>query len=348
MSGDSHKVVASAPGKVTLFGEHAVVYGYPAIVTAIDKRVWVEASRRSDRAVVIAALDLRVPGVIVTYRKDEVIIETDYGRTLSAVAYLRKAVELTSKYLGIRGGVNLTVRSEMPVGAGLGTSAAVTVATIAAYARVMGYELSRGEIAKLGWEVERAVQGIASPMDTSIASFGGTIKIWRESNEFVSRPVGIGLSNCSFIVGYVERECTTAEMVRKVRKLYDTRPDAVRLILRAIGRVTEDAERALKAGDAEGVGTLMNMNHGLLEALQVSNRRLSQMVYAARAAGALGSKLTGAGGGGATLSLARLGDVGRVELALKLTSLMVFEAGVGADGVRVEVRGDGGVSRSSP
>lgn len=345
--GDPRRVTASAPGKVTLFGEHAVVYGYPAIVTAIDKRVWVEAERRGDDAVVIAALDLRVPGVIVTYRGDEVVIETDYGRTLSAVAYLRKAVELTSKYLGVRGGVNLTVRSEMPVGAGLGTSAAVTVATIAAYARVMGYELSRAEIARLGWEVEKAVQGIASPMDTSIASFGGTIKIWREGGEFVSRPIDMNLSGCSFIVGYVERESTTAEMVRRVRELYEARRDAVELILKAIGMVTEEAEKALKAGDAAEVGTLMNMNHGLLEALQVSNRRLSQMVYAARAAGALGSKLTGAGGGGATLSLAKLADVGRVELALKLTSLMVFEAGVGAEGVRVEAGGSGApLSRS--
>ncbi len=330
------RVISSAPGKVTLFGEHAVVYGYPAIVTAIDRRVWVEAERRSDDAVVIAAQDLRVPGVIVTYRGNEVLIETDYGRTLSAIAYLRKAVEVTSNYLGVKGGVNINVRSEMPVGAGLGTSAAVSVATIAAYARVMGYELSRNEIAELGWRVEREVQGIASPMDTSIAAFGGTLRIWREGREFVRKPLTIRLDS-PILVGYVEREHTTAEMVKRVRELLSRYPETIKSILNAIGRVTDEAEKALIRGDDTLVGELMNVNHGLLEALQVSTRKLNQMVYAARMAGALGSKLTGAGGGGAMISLVSKGLEERVELALKMTALIVFKTRVGAEGVTVKV-----------
>ncbi len=324
--------MASAPGKVTLFGEHAIVYGYPAIVTAIGRRVWVTAESRRDDAVVIAALDLRVPGVVVTYRGNDVIIGTDYGKTLSAVAYLRKAIEITSDYLGARGGVNLTVRSEMPVGAGLGTSAAVSVATIAAYSKVLGYELRRDEIAKLGWEVEKAVQGIASPMDTAIASFGGTIKIWKEGKEFVRRELDVSIEE-PLIIGYVERQHTTAEMVKAVKNLKEKYEELVELIMKAIGRLTNEAERALLQGDVVRVGTLMNMNHGLLEALNVSTMKLSQIVYAARAAGALGAKLTGAGGGGAVIALASKDGAERVELAVKLHSSMTLRTTLGAPGV---------------
>ncbi len=326
------KVIASAPGKVTLFGEHAIVYGYPAIVTAIGRRVWVTAESRSDDAVVIAALDLRVPGVVVTYRGNDVIIGTDYGKTLSAVAYLRKAIEITSDYLGARGGVNLTVRSEMPVGAGLGTSAAVSVATIAAYSKVLGYELRRDEIAKLGWEVEKAVQGIASPMDTTIASFGGTIKIWKEGKEFVRRELDVSIEE-PLIIGYVERQHTTAEMVKAVKNLKERYGELIELIMKAIGRLTNEAERALLQGDVVRVGMLMNMNHGLLEALSVSTMKLSQIVYAARAAGALGAKLTGAGGGGAVIALASKDSAERVELAVKLHSSMALRTTLGAPGV---------------
>jgi len=330
------KVVASAPGKVTLFGEHAVVYGYPAIVTAIGRRVWVTAEPRGDDAVVIAALDLRVPGVVVTYRGNEVIIGTDYGKTLSAVAYLRKAIEITSDYLGARGGVNLTVRSEMPVGAGLGTSAAVSVATIAAYSKVLGYDLRKDEIARLGWEVEKAVQGIASPMDTSIASFGGTIKIWKEGEggEFVRKQLSVSIEE-PLIIGYVERQHTTAEMVKAVKSLKERYGELVELIMKAIGRLTEEAENALLQGDVLKVGTLMNVNHGLLEALNVSTMKLSQIVYAARAAGALGAKLTGAGGGGAVIALASRDNAEKVELAVKLHSSITLKTTFGAPGVTV-------------
>lgn len=330
------KVLASAPGKVTLFGEHAIVYGYPAIVTSIGKRVYVTAEPRNDEAVRIAALDLRVPGVIVTYKGEEVIIGTDYGQTLSAVAYLNKAVELTAKHIGVKRGVNLTVRSEMPVGAGLGTSAAVSVATVAAYAACMGYELTREEIADLGWAVEKAVQGLASPMDTSIATFGGVLKIKAVSpGRFIREKLDVR-ANLPVVIGYVERQATTKEMVAKVKELKERYPEVVDGIMRIIGDVTEKAEKALLAGDLQVVGELMNVNHGLLDALGVSNMRLNEIVYVARAAGALGSKLTGAGGGGAVIALAP-GLQERVEVAMRLHSTLTLRTDVGAEGVSVEI-----------
>lgn len=328
------KVVASAPGKVTLFGEHAVVYGYPAVVAAIGRRVYVTAEARDDDAVRIVASDLKVPGVTVTYTPEEIVIETDYGVALSAISYLNKAVELTSEYLRIKKGVNLEVKSEMPVGAGLGTSAAVSVATIAAYAWVVGKELSKDEIAKLGWEVEKAVQGIASPMDTAIATYGGFMKIKiTGNNEFSKEQLRVE-SDLPIVIGYVEREASTKVLVEKVRRLLNKHPDLIKEIMDTIGKVTEEAVKALEKDDLMTLGELMNINHGLLDALGVSNRRLSELVYIARAAGALGAKLTGAGGGGCVIALAP-GKQDAVEVAMRMFGSSTLKTELGSVGVTV-------------
>ncbi len=329
------KVLASAPGKVTLFGEHAVVYGYPAIVTAIDKRVYVEAELRNDNTIKINAQDLRVSGLIVSISEGEVLVTTDYGRSLATMSYLSKAIEVTSRFLNERKGVNLVVTSEMPVGAGLGTSAAVSVATIAAYAKCLGHELSNEVIAQLGWEVEKEVQGIASPMDTTITALGGTLKLWYEGSTVYKKPLALS-GELPLVISYVEREKTTKEMVAKVRELRNKHGELVDEIMKSIGLVTNKAEQALLKNDLNEVGLLMNINHGLLDALGVSTRRLNELVYLARSSGALGAKLTGAGGGGATISLVQESKAELVLSVLSMFSLMSFKATINTEGVKVK------------
>ncbi len=328
------KVVATAPGKVTLFGEHAVVYGYPAIVTSIDRKVYVKATPRNDKVINISAYDLKTPGIIVTYKGSEVYVTTDYGKSLSAVSYLNKAVDVTANYLGIKKGIDLKVKSEMPVGAGLGTSAAVSVATIAAYASAHGYSLSKNEISGLGWRVEKEVQGLASPMDTSIATFGGFLKLMGEGNKFRMKRLKVN-AEIPAVIAYIERSRTTKEMVLKVKNLLESHKDVVNGIFKLIGKVTEEAEETLKEGDLKTLGELMNINHGLLDALGVSDARLNELVHLARVAGALGSKLTGAGGGGAIIALAP-GKLKEVEATLSLRASITLRAKFGLEGVKVE------------
>lgn len=330
------KVYVSAPGKVTLFGEHAVVYGQPAIVASIDKRVHVYAEARSDGVITIEARDLRAPGVIVTYREGEVTVETDYGLVLPAIAYLNKAVEIVSKYLGSKHGVKLVVRSEMPVGAGLGTSAAVAVATVTAYAYSGGYELTREEIAKLGWEVEKAVQGVASPMDTSIATYGGFLKI-RFSGDSVERSYLKIDNNLPILLSYVEREFRTRDMVLMVRERVSKYPHLYGRIVELIGNVVHEAEKALIEFDLSRLGELMNLNHGLLDALGVSTRRLNEVVYAARSSGALGAKLTGAGGGGCAIALSPPEKLDTVETVLRFLSDFTMRTSLGGEGIKIHI-----------
>ncbi len=200
-------------------------------------------------------------------------------------------------YVDKKVGIDLEIRSEMPVGAGLGTSAAVAVATIYAYIKELGYDIDKRELARLAWQVEKDVQGSASPTDTTMATFGGIMFVKPEGNNAVMEPVRPG-TNVPLIIGYVPRVSTTKDLVAMVRRKYETMRDVIEPIIRSIGLITRKGREALeRGGDLELMGVLMNINHGLLDALGVSTRQLNEMVYAARNAGALGSKLTGAGGG---------------------------------------------------
>jgi mevalonate kinase len=328
------RVVASAPGKVTLFGEHAVVYGHPALVVAIERRVYAFAESREDNVIKISAKDLRVPGIVISYIGSEVVLETDYGMVLPAIAYINKAIELTSKYLGSRKGVNIEIKSEMPVGAGLGTSAAVAISTIAAYAVANGHSLDKEEIARIGWEVEKEVQGIASPMDTSITSLGGYLRIKYGKGTVERARLNVG-TELPLIIGYVEREAKTKDMVAMVRERLQRYPDIYGDIMKLIGQVVSRAEGSLLSGDLSELGFLMNLNHSLLDALGVSTRRLNELVNVARDSGAYGAKLTGAGGGGCVIALVpEKGEV--VETAMRLHGSMVMRTKLGAEGVRIE------------
>ena len=331
------RVLASAPGKICLYGEHAVVYKKPAIVASIDKRVYVTCETRNDDRVTIRAVNLEVPGITITYdRNGEVIFETDYGVVLSATSYIREAITVTSEYLGVFKGVDLKIESTMPVGAGLGTSAAVSVASIAAYSKALGFDLSRDEIAKLAWETEKKVQGLASPMDTSISTFGGIIYLKYGDNGFQIENLDINVE-LPIVVGYTKRLYKTKDMVAKVKMYKDKYPDLINPIIETIGRLVDEAKIALIEGDLIRAGELMNINHGLLDALGVSTKELNDMVYAARAFGAYGSKLSGAGGGGVVIALARRESIPDIITAFKMLNTIPIETTITAKGVDIKV-----------
>lgn len=330
------KVTASAPGKVALFGEHAVVYGYPAMAGAIDRRVYVSVEERSDDLIKIHAMDLSVPGIVLTIggTGKDVAVETDYRRIMDAVGYVRKAIEVTSNICDLKKGVTVHIRSEMPVGAGLGTSAAVSVATIMAYSAVGGHALNSEEVSALGHRVELEVQGAASPMDSAVAAHGGILLIRPMLREASLTPVKAELG-LPLVVGYTPRECGTGEMLRRVRNLRDAAPESVDSILCSIGKVVSEADSAMRSGDLRRVGMLMNVNHGLLESLGVSTKKINEMVYSARSAGALGSKLTGAGGGGCMISLCPDREA-EVMTAISVAGGTAFISSISSRGVCIE------------
>ncbi|WP_048062955.1 mevalonate kinase [Caldivirga maquilingensis] len=327
------KVTATAPGVVKLFGEHAVVYGRPAIAMAINKGIKVTVEEGGGDSLTILAKDLAVKGVAIRVTGNSIegsVIDDSQLSRLASYALTALRI-MTEKYGGDLRGIRVIIESQLPIGAGLATSAAVSVAAAAAYARLINVKLSKEDIAKIGHSVELTVQGAASPMDTATSSMGGVMYI---------KP-GVELRKLStslkmpLVVGYVERELTTGELVKRVKALYNKHPRVVEGIIDSIGAIVDEAVTALSGGDYVALGELMNINQGLLEALGVSNHRLSNIIYMARKAGALGAKLSGGGGGGAMIALAP-GVEDKVAVAVELAGGEVILIDVNYEGVHVE------------
>jgi mevalonate kinase len=137
------------------------------------------------------------------------------------------------------------------------------------------------------------------------------------------------------VVGYTEREAGTADLLKRVKALRDASPRVVDSVMGAIATTVEEGRAAITKGDLAGMGRLMNVNHGLLDSLGVSSKRLNEMVYSSRSAGALGSKMTGAGGGGCMIALCP-GKEDEVSIAIKVVGGEPFRANLSGAGILIE------------
>lgn len=263
---------ASAPGKAILFGEHFVVYGEPAIAVALDLRV-----------------------KVTVYKSQSTFIEG--FRT----ALVEKAVDVALKAVNSEDkNVHVKIESDLPVSVGLGSSAATASAIIAAIAGLFGVKLSKDELLNMALECEKTVHVNPSGIDPAVSVNGGAILYQR----------GVGIKQVklregfTLIIGNTGEGRSTGVMVEKVRAFTEKRRDVMDGLRKTYSSTVLRALEALEKGDFEELGILMNINHGLLEALGVSNFKLNKLVYASREAGALGAKLTGGGGGGCMIALA--------------------------------------------
>ncbi|MPW39709.1 mevalonate kinase [Thermococcus sp. 101 C5] len=328
------RVLASAPAKIILFGEHSVVYGKPAIAAAIDLRTYVRAEFNENGRIRIEAKDIRTPGLTVSFSEDQIYFETDYGKAAEVLSYVREAINLVMEEAGVQKGITVSITSQIPVGAGLGSSAAVAVATIGAVSRLLGLELSKEEVAKLGHKVELLVQGASSGIDPTVSAVGGFLHYQKGS--FESLPV----VELPIVVGYTGSSGSTKELVAKVRRNYEEMPEIIEPILNSMGNLVEKAREVILAEYDREIkfqllGRLMNINHGLLDALGVSTKSLSDLVYASREAGALGAKITGAGGGGCMYALAP-GKQSEVATAIKIAGGVPMITKISREGLRIE------------
>lgn len=333
--------VVSAPGKVYLFGEHAVVYGEPAVPCAIEKRATVRVEPRDDGSVRVEAQDLTLNGFAVEYDEKDTQPDVDVPPSLidAATGYVDAAVEQAREAADAPdAGFDISVDSEIPLGAGLGSSAAVVVAGIDAATRALGEPLDRRELAERAFQAEYTVQdGEASRADTFCSTMGGAVRVAGDDCRQLATP------ELPFVVGFDGGSGDTGQLVAGVRSLRDRYEFAAETV-EAIGDIVRRGEELLAAANPDEeasaeligeLGELMDINHGLLSALGVSARSLDSMVWAAREAGADGAKLTGAGGGGCIVALDATSET---ETSLQYTPdcEQAFRAQLATDGVRVE------------
>jgi mevalonate kinase len=315
-------VKASAPGKAILFGEHAVVYGKPAIAMAISKRSCVEVLEGSTSNINVNIKDLGIRGCI-DFNSGAIISDSPKKGILKYILESIKKVHDGS-------GIDINIDVNIPIGGGLGSSAAVTVATIAAVSAYNEIDLKEEEIAKYAHEVELVVQKSASPLDTTISTYGGLIYLETNAEDIVQLNIDYDIP---VVIGYTDTRGDTGKLVEAVRIRRDIYPEIINPVINSIELITEEAKQAILENDKKRVGELMNINHGLLDALGVNTKELSNMVYTARNAGACGSKITGAGGGGSIIAYCP-GGTGNVISAINETE-NALKADISKEGVKI-------------
>jgi mevalonate kinase len=303
----------SAPGKMILFGEHAVVFGKPALALAIDLRI-TSSVKPSDQYSV-----------------------NGHAMKKKHHAYISAALDAAW------GGppINIDTNSEIPSGSGLGSSAAVTVSCIAAMTSSKG-KLDIEKIAKRAFDVENAVQGSASPTDTSTSAHGFGVLVspeklddylWTiEKGDRVWNVHHCEVQHLKFVVGYTGIHAATGPLVASVKKLVDSSDEAKKTIAR-IGEIVFEGVDAAAKGDKSRLGALMNENHGLLNQLGVGHPSLENLINACKPI-SYGTKLTGAGGGGSMIALTD--ETEKVAKAISDAGGTPIVVEVGCEGVRVE------------
>ena len=316
------QVKASAPGKAILFGEHAVVYGKPAIAMAINKRSCVEVLEGNTNNINVDIRDLGIKGCI----------DFDSGAIISdspKKGILKYILESIRK-IHDGSGMEINIDVNIPIGGGLGSSAAVTVATIAAVSAYNKIDLKEEEIAKYAHEVELAVQKSASPLDTTISTYGGLIYLEANAEDIVQLDINYDIP---VVIGYTDTRGDTGKLVEAVRIRRDIYPEIINPVIDSIELITEEAKEAILKNDKKRIGELMNINHGLLDALGVNTKELSSMVYTARNAGACGSKITGAGGGGSIIAYCPDGTGGVISAIDETENAL--KADISKEGVKI-------------
>lgn len=289
-----------AHGKLILLGEHAVVYGASAIAAGISAGVRARAFRSAETSVRLGELSARDGD------------GSELGRALAALFQSLSAPPH-----------RVEVDLDMPVGSGLGASAAIGVAIARSVLACLDEPESERRVLDAAAAWEAVFHGTASGIDAAAAFHGGCFVFSRASGV---RPLKLR-APLSFGVCLAGPPASTRAMVDSVRELRARRPELVDKAVAGIQSLVENARLALEAGDVRALGKLMDLNHMVLSGLFLSTEGIETACAAARAAGALGAKLTGAGGGGAVIALVE-DDPGPLLAAWENLGLACFPARV--------------------
>ena len=275
----------AACGKIILLGEHAVVYGRPAIALPIPLAVEA-AIRKGGEAVNV---------VIPRWGVEQKVRVTNPGFT-GIIAQMLEQLGLDKENMTIE------VFPHIPRAMGLGGSSALAVAIIRAIDHAYKLDLKDGRINELAFECEKAAHGTPSGVDNTVATYGSPLYYQRRDEQPLFSTLKLG-QPLELIIGMTGKESLTADTVAKVRASWRQYPERYETIFDQIGHLTVSASDAVKSGQLNELGELMNLCHGYLNALQLSTPELEEMIHVARQNGAVGAKLTGGGGGGSMIAL---------------------------------------------
>jgi mevalonate kinase len=281
-------ITASAPAKIILFGEHAVVYGQPAIampVSDLRATATVRPNPEPTLRIIATDLDISLTEFCESDHKDNALVLT--------ARLALEALALPIPHLSI------TIDSQVPVAGGMGSGATVSTVLARALSLALEKPFDNNTLNSLVYEVEKLHHGIPSGIDNTVIVYEQPVYFVRNEpiQKFtISQPFTIIIANSG-------QKSLTRDAVGDVRRLYEANPEQIQPILDSIGQITIQARREIKQGNNKSLGKLMCENHTLLQQLTVSSPKLDVLVNAALDAGAIGAKLSGAGRGGNIIAL---------------------------------------------
>ncbi len=296
---------ATAPGKIILFGEHAVVYGQPAIAAPVSQvRATAVVQNSPTPGIRLIAPDLGSNILLSEAADDDAVAAVVYQ--FQAAAGLKDLPDLT-----------ISVSSQIPIASGLGSGAAITAAVIRALAAHLGLShlLSDAWVSDQTYEVEKIHHGTPSGIDNTVVAYERPVYFVRQKPRNRIEPFAVA-KPLHLLVADTGVRSSTKDVVGDVRRQWELDPQSFNEIFADCGRIADTARQAIEVGDLTQVGQLMTKNHALLQAMTVSSPELDDLVAAALAAGALGAKLSGAGRGGNMIALVEDGEETAVYTAL--------------------------------
>ncbi|MEM1635054.1 MAG: mevalonate kinase [Thermosphaera sp.] len=274
-------ICSVAPGKIILVGEHFVVKGAPAIGLAVSKYVKV-CIEEGESEIMSRQLGL--------IRQDSPL----YRALMKITLIVRENYKCSDK-------IRVLIDSEIPIGSGMGSSAAINVAFTHAYFTLCGLKPDKELVNGIAFEGEKEIHSKPSGIDNTLATYGGFIKyqggVFHRINAKLKEDV-------DFVIVNTNIRRVTGNIVEDVLKLYDRYPEIFNHIYVAASHLVEEALRSLIDGDYESLGRLMLINHGLLWSIGVSHKSNDMLVHRLLDKGCYGAKLSGAGRGGIVIGLA--------------------------------------------
>jgi mevalonate kinase len=319
---------ASAPAKVILFGEHFVVYGNPAILASINKRIAVNARTTDENKIVIRS-DIGVAG---EYDSSGFKAIEGGFKAKATLDPLRSAI---TQVLGARGkktGIDVTFSSSVPWGIGLGSSAAACVATVAAVNSLFLKKLDRKKICELAIESERLIHKNSSGADCYVSTFGGLIHYSKARGFKQIQPKGA----LALVIASTGVRHSTGDLVAGVKKFKDRNEPLFQSLAKQAAEICMQAQGAIASGRRDKLGELMNENQAILRQIGVSHYKVDDLIDICGNAGALGTKITGAGGGGALIALAASRqDSAKIASRAKAAGYESFEVEIDRKGLVV-------------
>ena len=294
------KSIASAPGKIILFGEHFVVHGTKAILAAIDKRVTVTSTFTDNKTIKVNSQLGTIPMIEVPISSSHEEVKSEF----------RPFVYLANKIINSEqnvSGLEITIDSDIPIGVGLGSSSACCVAAAASISELFN-ELSSEEILKMSIEAEKTIFPDTSGADCTVCTYGGMIEY--PSVEKIDNTFDLNLLIANSMIPH-----NTKNSVEKVNKFKENDEERFSQLCDLETKLIDEVITAMKNNDATTFGLKMSENQKYLEEIQISNDTLRDMISSLKEI-SLGTKITGAGDGGCIIALVKDENMDKVTALL--------------------------------